>query len=597
MTKAPDQYDHRIVLDTEFYSPDGEKLQAVHCVVATDEVTGQWWKLGPADLAGMKRPPWPTGDRVLHIGYGLAAEWEAYSCLGWQVPRTDCLDLFYEFMVWKNCVRIPQPPPSVKPNGMLNACYQFGIATMDTAHKDRMRDACMGGPVLPAEAVQPVIDYCVEDVENTARLFRKMLPVIRRWPQSINRGRFAEVQAAIQTTGVPIDVETHDKLVTGLPQLEASAIDRAVDAGFNIFHTESGEIDQLKFARYLTAHRIPWGRTDKGHLATDKDTFEEVAAARPEFNPVLEVLTVQKLSHTLVTSKRRGLRIGQDGRHRFYPAPFASSTGRSQPSGNIFALPKGARSLIQPTAGMAFGQADWKSQEVGVSAALSGDAALMAVFDAEDPYLKAAIMCGMAPEGATKASHGRIRAMFKVALLAWLYGAGGNRIAAGLGISPIEGQDICNRFKKAFPVYAAWAESMANHGITVGELETIHGWRRGCRWDPKRFDGSVNPLSLTNFAIQGGGADLMRSAAVLALRNGVTVCATVHDAICFEAAAEEIGSAAKIVTACMKSVCHTFLKMNGRVDVTLAVSPDRYRDEDGQPLWRQITTELGVAEV
>lgn len=589
MRTSPNQYAARIIFDTEFHSPNGEPVLNVHCVYAIDDVSGERWDLGPNELKNLSAPPWPTGPDVLHVGYALAAEWDAFRCLGWDIPRTDCIDLFYEFMGYKNCKLLAPPPPGVTPGSILNACHKFGVLVHETAHKDQMRQLCIDHRVLPSEAVAPVREYCQGDVEATQQLFRKMIPVMPRWGQAVNRGRFSEVESSIKTHGVPADVEAVDKLKEGLPRLENKAVQRAVDGGMDLFMPDSNEISQNKLARFLINKRIPWERTEIGQLKTDRDYLKDIAAARPEFQPVVDVLSIKKASKTFGS----GLAIGSDGRHRFYPAPFRSSTGRSQPGRNVWGLPKAFRSIIKPADGWGFAALDWKSQEVGVSAALSKDEALMSVFMAPDPYLAAAYLCGMAPKDATKKSHGRIRSMFKVSLLAWLYGAGAWRIAQTLGISQIEGRDISDRFRKAFPTYAAWAESMQHHGIMVGELETIHGWRRGCRYDPKRKDGTVNPKSLGNFPVQGAGGDLLRAASVLALRNGVRVVSTVHDAIAIEAPQDQIEDAVRVTENAMRSVCETFLQMPGRTEVTVAID-DRYRDEDGQELWKEISAEIGI---
>lgn len=590
MKQSPEQYDAQIFLDTEFRAPDGEAVRTVHCVVAIDAVSGQEWRLGPAELSRLSAPPWPTGEGVLHVAYAAAAEWGAYRRLGWSIPRTDVCDLFFEFMRWKNCRRIPPPPTGASASGILNACHQFGVPAVESAHKQAMRQLCIDNDILAGDDLKAVIDYCHSDVVETMQLFRKMAPTFDNWPQVVNRGRFAEVVASVGECGLPVDVDAIAKLTEGLPKLEQTAVDKAIAAGFDFWMPGSNEISQKGLAKYLTHHRIPWDRTECGGLKTDRDTFKEAASVRPVFQPVVDVLSIQKASHTF----GKGLSVGSDGRHRVYPAPFSGSTGRSQPRRNVFGLPKAFRSIIKPAEGVAIASLDWKSQEVGVSAAVSGDANLLKVFQADDPYLMAAMMCGAAPSTATKESHARVRSMFKVGLLAWLYGAGEWTLSRQLGVSPIEARDISKRFQKAFAVYAKWSESLINHGLTVGELETILGWKRGCRYDPKRQDGSINPLSLSNFPIQGAGGDLMRSASVQALRNGVRIVATVHDAIVIESRLENIDRAVEITRNAMVGVCQTFLQMPARVDVTIARSPDRFREPDGQPLWREIATQVGI---
>jgi DNA polymerase-1 len=589
--QSPEQYAHIIAIDTEFHSPSGEPVQSVHAVVAIDLITGQEWVLGPADLEGMKAPPFPTGPDVLFVAYAAAAEWQAFHCLGWPVPKGDVCDLLFEFRLWMNGKKTPPPPPGVREAQLLNACHQFGVDAHDSAHKSVMQQICIDHKTLPAEHVADVVKYCHDDVRVTAALFGKMRHTFQSWPQVVNRGRFSKVVADLQTRGVPVDTDAVAKLTAGLPQIEREHIANAQAAGFDIFHQGSGEISQELFAKYLAARKLPWARTETEQLKTDRDTFKAIrnTPAYAGFDVVYDVLNVQVASHRF-----RKLVVGSDGRHRFYPGPFGGSSGRSQPGLNIFTMPKAFRSVIKPAPGMAVASLDWRSQEIGISAALSGDENLMRVFQAADPYLEFAILAKAAPRDATKQTHGKVRAMFKIALLALSYGAGPETIAHNMGRSLVEGREMCRLFRKTFSRFHEWNESLINHGLTVGFLESVCGWQRGCRYDPKSRNGLVNPRSLGNFPVQAAGADVMRAAACVANEQGIRLIATVHDALVIEAPADQINNHADFTARVMRQVCERLLNLPARTDTTIAVAPERYRDEDGQPLWLRVATPLGI---
>ena len=590
MKQSPEQYAHIIRLDTEFHSPDGEPVLAVHAVVAADAVTGQEWVLGPDELRGTKAAPWPTGPDVLHVAYAAAAEWQAFHCLGWPVPTGDVCDLLFEFLLWKNCKKIPPPPPGAKSNGLLNACHQFGVDACDSAHKQAMQQICIDHRTLPPESVADVVNYCRQDVQITAELFRKMRHSFQSWPQVVNRGRFSKVVASLQTRGIPVDRDAVQKLTDGLPQIEQEHIEKAVAGGFEIFHP-SGEISQEKFTEYLAARRLPWPRTETKQLKTDREAFRSIleTPAYANFDLVYDVLNVQVASHTF-----RKLAVGSDGRHRYYPGPFGGSSGRSQPRLNVFTMPKAFRSVIQPAPGMAIASLDWRSQEIGISAALSGDENLMRVFNAADPYLMFAILAKAAPKDATKQTHGKVRSMFKIALLALSYGAGAETIARNMGRSVVEGREMVRLFRKTFSRFHEWNESLINHGMTVGYLESICGWQRGCRYDAKSRNGLVNPRSLGNFPVQAAGADVMRLAACRTDEAGIGLIATVHDALVIEAPVDQINHHVEVTAEIMRRVCEQVLNLPARTDATIAVAPDRYRDEDGQALWMRIARPLGI---
>ena len=91
--------------------------------------------------------------------------------------------------------------------------------------------------------------------------------------------------------------------------------------------------------------------------------------------------------------------------------------GRNQPSGKgrayLLSLPAWVHGVICPPEGYWFVCLDWVAQEFGLGAGLSGDPAMIADFQSGDPHLGLAIRTGLAPEGATKASHGVIRKTIK----------------------------------------------------------------------------------------------------------------------------------------------------------------------------------------
>src|SRR5207247_5827227 len=109
------------------------------------------------------------------------------------------------------------------------------------------------------------------------------------------------------------------------------------------------------------------------------------------------------------------LPVGSDGRNRCLMSPFGTITGRCAPSTSrfIFARPAWMRSLIRPEKGQALAYIDWSSQEYGIGAALSGDPAMTADYEAGDPYLGFAKRIDMVPAHATKQTHRAARDTIK----------------------------------------------------------------------------------------------------------------------------------------------------------------------------------------
>ncbi len=112
----------------------------------------------------------------------------------------------------------------------------------------------------------------------------------------------------------------------------------------------------------------------------------------------------RELRHTLGQMRLESLAVGADGRNRCLLSPFASRTGRNQPSNSkyIFGPSNWLRSLIKPTAGNSIAYLDWSQQEFGIAAAFSHDANMLEAYRSGDPYLAFAKQAGAVPDHATK---------------------------------------------------------------------------------------------------------------------------------------------------------------------------------------------------
>src|SRR5262249_42737794 len=92
---------------------------------------------------------------------------------------------------------------------------------------------------------------------------------------------------------------------------------------------------------------------------------------------------------------RARLPIGRDGRNRPSLFPFGTSTGRNAHCRSPFNAHAAVRSFMlfpRETIGCYL---DWRTQEIGVAAALSGDTVLMRDYAAGDVYHSLARMCGL----------------------------------------------------------------------------------------------------------------------------------------------------------------------------------------------------------
>ena len=333
--------------------------------------------------------------------------------------------------------------------------------------------------------------------------------------------------ARMERTGVPIDTAMLERLRARWRDIKLDLV-AAIDKDYGVF--EGATFKAGLFAGYLADNRIDWPRTATGYLQLDQDTFRDMAKRYPKLEPLKE------LRHSLSDLRPMDLAVGPDGRNRTLLSPFGARSGRNTPSNTKFVFGPSVwlRGLIKPSAGRTLAYVDWKTQEVVIAAALSGDQALLDAVSSGDPYLAFAKMAGLVPPDATKQSHKAIRDLCKTCVLGTNYGMQAPSLALRTGLSVIEAQDLLHRLAQTFPVFTAWAEHVTAVGQLAGYLSTVFGWTLQTAYTPRA-------TALRNFPMQANGAEMLRLACCLATERGVEVCAPVHDALLVEGDADRMG--------------------------------------------------------
>ncbi len=287
--------------------------------------------------------------------------------------------------------------------------------------------------------------------------------------------------------------------------------------------------------------------------------------------------------------KLEKLSVGSDGRNRCLLSPFASRTGRNQPSNNrfIFGPSVWLRGLIKPSTGRAIAYVDWSQQELGIAAALSGDKALKRAYDSGDPYMTFAKQAGAVPADATKHTHPVERNRFKVCALAVQYGMTEKGLALALGEQIAMARNLLQAHRDAYRSFWKWSQLQVDRAMLSGSMRTVFGW-------PITTADDSNPRSLANFPMQANGAEMMRLACCLATEAGISVCAPVHDALLIEGPAAEIDDVIEQTQAAMAEASR--IVSDGfelATDAEIVSYPNRYMDEKrGRLMWDKV---LGLA--
>ena len=577
-----DVYEDVITLDFEFVAEDGERPRPI-CLVAKSLKTGAETKLWIVEGVQCRLP---AGQEYLYVAYFASAEWNCFLSLGWDLPAR-IIDLYPEYRRMTNGA---VGYTTRSGYGLLAAADAFGVTTMDTNHKTDMRELIMSGGPWSPEQQNDILKYCAHDVTITTNLFRQMWPKIATdrlaLTQALLRGRYTVAVAKMEFAGTPIDTVLLTKLKSNWPELRLHLI-KAVDQDYGVY--EGSTFKQSKFEHWVSAQAIPWPRTDLGKLRLDEATFRQMSKSHTQ------VAALHELRITLAQMRTLKLHVGTDGRNRTLLSPFASKTGRNQPSTTKFIFGNSAwlRSLIKPQKGFGLAYVDFSSQEIAIAAALSGDPKMWQAYNSGDPYMAFAIQAGLAPEGATKSSHKAIRNRCKQIMLGVGYGMGAEALALAAGIHRVEANGLLNNHRMTYRIFWKWAEANQMRALMGEPLVTPLGWKLQLRNDP-----DPNDRSLLNWPMQSTGADIMRLAACMLTEAGIEVCCPIHDAFLVRfPLAEEIDVIAKTTKLMVDASAIVMgLGYACRVDADIVRYPDRYMDERGEKMFSTITRLLDTLE-
>jgi hypothetical protein len=279
MSDPLDHYREVWLVDFEFRAPDGERPEPV-CMVAREWRTGRTVREWADGLASKGRPPFPIGPEVLFVAYYASAELGCFRALGWPMPART-LDLFCEFRNLTNGLG------TVAGNGLLGALAHFGLPSIDAGEKGDMRElAQRPGPYTDTERTA-LLDYCETDVVALARLLPAMLPKIDL-PRALLRGRYMAAVAAMESNGVPIDVESLDALRRNWGAVKGRLVER-IDAGYEVYVSPGPTINpESALGAELFRAADDWGVDVHALAGVAGDLWREGRTAGAEYAEALK---------------------------------------------------------------------------------------------------------------------------------------------------------------------------------------------------------------------------------------------------------------------------------------------------------------------
>ena len=577
---ALDRFREVWLMDFEFVAAPGERPDPI-CCVARELRSGREVRLWDEELRASRSPV--PADALLVVYYA-PAELGCFLALGWPMPAA-VLDLYAEF---RNFANSRDGALGIRGASLLAALAHFGLTHLDPDQKAGWRDRILQGRPYSGEDQAGILDYCASDVRALAHLLPALAARLHSRPKWIEhallRGRYMRAVATMEHRGVPVDAPLLHQLSAHWEEIKVELI-HTICADYPIF--EGTSLRMALFERWLIEQGIAWPRTESGRLSVSEDNFKTMAKAHPIVAPIREV------RDSLAKLRLTDLAVGRDGRNRTMLSPLRARSGRNAPSASrfIFGPSVWLRSLIKPEPGRALAYIDFSSQEIGIAAALSGDSAMLRAYQSGDPYLAFAVDAGLAPAGATKATHKAVRDRCKALVLGTLYGMQEKTLAGNLNAPTAEARALLQAHRRTYSRFWQWSQAAIDTAMLRGHLDTAFGWRL-------HITGDTKATSLLNHPMQSNGAEMLRLACCFLVDAGVELCAPVHDAVLIEAPVGEMDAA---VAEAQRQMRRAARIVTGGVEIGTEAEivryPDRYSDPRGVDMWRRVVALLDRLEV
>jgi hypothetical protein len=543
-------------------------------------------------------PPFDIGPNTLFVAYSAWAEMTCFKVLDWRFP-VHVFDQHTAYLAASN-ILLPYNPDEVKkkPRKRLSdACRAYRLKGWERIDKEDISKAIGDGTWRGRYSPQEIFDYCEEDVKMSVRLLRAqlqrycdqrgytLLPAadVERviWWSNYS----AKAVSLIQARGMPIDaalwnlIQENKTAVIGelLRQFDPSHGDD------DPIYTPDGKWTYERLERWLIRSGIiTWPRTESGRLDTSRE-----ALALMSHIPGIEELSALRDSVSFVI--KATLPIGRDGRNRCSLFPFCTATGRNAHAKSLYNVHAGMRSLMVFPEDKIGVYLDWRTQEIGVAAALSEDPALIAAYRSGDIYHALALICSITddPDPAHwKKNNPDQRQRMKPLQLGINYGMGVPSLARGLDRHPLIASGIIETHRRTYPRFWQWRDEMVLSAMLNRRIESVFGW-------PLRITTSPNRRAIYNFPMQSGGAEMLRLAACRLCEAGIVPCMLIHDGILIEAGSpEQVELAKEIMRSAGRDTCDG-LEISVDVDQTL-VGGARYCDKRpvAKKMWETIMRTL-----
>ena len=396
------------------------------------------------------------------------------------------------------------------------------------------------------------VEYAALDAVAAYQLARVQAPQLQQRDLGRCYQLMRDAQAAIarlELNGCPFDTAAHTALIAQW-QSTAEQARGELDSLLNGANPDS----PLQLSKWLSANLPPdtlatWPKTATGQLATDADALAGLTL--PALEPLKRYKVAMKGLGTYGTGYAKHISPVTGRIHASFTIG-GTATGRlSCSSPNIQNPPRDPafRALFAPAPGRCLVVADYGQIELRVAALVSGDPAMLAVYEqGEDLHRKtAAAFLGKEPGAVSKAE----RQIAKGINFGMLFGSGAKGLQAfckssyGVELSLSQADKARAAFFQAYPGLSAWQGQTRKAAELAKQVRTPGGRVRG-------LDKNIGTECL-NTPVQGGAAEcLLAALAALDVDSlGGRLVNIVHDELVVECEPEQAGAVSAAVEAAM----------------------------------------------
>lgn len=461
-------------------------------------------------------------------------------------------------------------------------------AGVDTARMDT--DACIAAWVLEPTLREPDLGDLIQQklrIQLEEHPLVYLVPVWKELKKELKRDKLEHVYTDIEMPLIPILAEMER---TGIA-LDASVLEvfskelekRIYEREKKIYKLAGSEFNinspkQLGDILFDTLDIAPEGvrKTDGGARSTRASELTKLRGVHPVVDEILAYREETKLKSTYVDALPL---LRNATTHRIH-ATFKQTgtvTGRvSSQDPNLQNIPirttlgQEIRRAFVASAGFELVSFDYSQIELRLAASLANDTKMIQAFlEGGDIHtLTAAAVNHVLPEQVTP----EMRRAAKTINFGILYGMGSVSLAEGISVTRREAEAFIKEYFNQFPGVKKYMESLKEHAVDNGYVETLFGRRRYFKnissmgWQARR---EAERMAI-NAPIQGSEADIVKMAMIridTELReyikdDVVRLLIQVHDELLFEIQKDFADKLAPLIQKIMSEVCTLRVPLN-----------------------------------